>query len=850
SFEQLFSTASPELSIPDTSIEFPPSTSTDEWLSRLQEPTSDRKLAFFDERMSCFLTLRLPHPQSLPQPDLANPPSTILKFLAHLQLSLEAMFIPSLPGPQMQDAPRSSVLLSAPPKQHALGAHARKHHPSIFPPATPNPTPFTTQNDKQYLNVEGTILWSGLWGQDAAEAFALLWSDEAQSWIAAFKLTLGVAYTRLTFGNPLLCVTVAATLRESAFSLTQAKSPLREYLVSFPELASLDPKTPASAEKSMSDEQVQPFDGFEEVNLLEGLAAGPSFHPSHIYLPSSRLGPETRRDLFSLPPLHPATPSSPTPSPMTVARTAHPTLRKAFRKTLHIASGIQMRMRTTFVPAVILPGGASNEREQRDLRKSGNAERTVVLCVELENPDQSNSSDFFVEDVEVLVADEGARTHLIGWGDSPTGKGMFPMSIGPQGQFNLLYAVTFLQNPQENDGLLTMGGQKPDPIDLRRSVDINVIGKPVLRTGHTDPAFPTESFTSKWNTILNLSPRKPPPIIDETASEREVLPEPASPFPVTAITPASPLRSPRRSSVPVASAGSLAPAPVYAPQAGRRHTMPVPNSLGVTPKTPIPPIPNMPRTSSGLRASFSPTPPSAQFQPFRSGTTYDAPPPTPGAMGMPPPAPISMMSPPDKNVLPELPPMTPTTPAYPAYPPATPGGPFAGGMPQSQYFPESVPSKPYVGPAVEMQRDRPGGQPLLGMRTPPPLGQSLYDDDLPRVEEPILVSIGLLEEQEDEEYEVKVHGTFTLDVFVYNQSERTRRLEISYPDRRSKKRREIHEEGLLPLDNRVRIGPLQSTACQSVRMRFMALRPGVHSIDLLVLTDVESGASTSLRCVV
>lgn len=142
--------------------------------------------------MSCFLTLRLPHAQSLPEPDLANPPSTVLKFLAHLQLSLEAMFIPSLPGPQMQDAPRSSVLLSAPPKQHALGAHTRKHHPSIFPPATPNPTPFTTQNDKQYLNVEGTILWSGLWGQDASEAFALLWSEETRSWIAAFKLTLGV----------------------------------------------------------------------------------------------------------------------------------------------------------------------------------------------------------------------------------------------------------------------------------------------------------------------------------------------------------------------------------------------------------------------------------------------------------------------------------------------------------------------------------------------------------------------------------------------------------------------------------------------------------------------------------
>ena len=43
--------------------------------------------------------------------------------------------------------------------------------------------------------------------------------------------------------------------------------------------------------------------------------------------------------------------------------------------------------------------------------------------------------------------------------------------------------------------------------------------------------------------------------------------------------------------------------------------------------------------------------------------------------------------------------------------------------------------------------------------------------------------------------------------------------------------------------------PLRPTACQSVRMDFLAVLPGVHSIDTLTLTDTESGFSTNLRYV-
>lgn len=43
--------------------------------------------------------------------------------------------------------------------------------------------------------------------------------------------------------------------------------------------------------------------------------------------------------------------------------------------------------------------------------------------------------------------------------------------------------------------------------------------------------------------------------------------------------------------------------------------------------------------------------------------------------------------------------------------------------------------------------------------------------------------------------------------------------------------------------------PLRSSTCQSVRMRFLALKPGVHSVEVLTLTDVQTGFTMNLRWV-
>jgi len=111
---------------------------------------------------------------------------------------------------------------------------------------------------------------------------------------------------------------------------------------------------------------------------------------------------------------------------------------------------------------------------------------------------------------------------------------------------------------------------------------------------------------------------------------------------------------------------------------------------------------------------------------------------------------------------------------------------------------------------------------------------------------------------------------FTLDIFVYNQSSWTRRFEVSYPnaDRRQRKTEQnkavpgsrgksvleelkasIAPPGILPLQNRVRVGPLKPSTCQSVRMDFLAISPGVHAVDILTLTDVETGYAVNLRSV-
>lgn len=560
-------------------------------------------------------------------------------------------------------------------------------------------------------------------------------------------------------------------------------------------------------------------------------------------------------------------------------------------------------MRTVFVPYVFLPemhtyvnseeNEDDDEDDDREKREAGNEERTVVLCVEVENSGESGPGvGFAVESVDVSIGGEGAKATLIGWGDEVFGKDAegeaFPLLVGSKSQYNLLYAVSFLRPPEEVDGFSVSRDPNPNTSgpsssDLQRAVTINIYGKPFVvprgeKTEDTDilhspyVTYPTNTFSSRWNCILDLSAHQAQSANmnmedDSGDGHPSALPEPASPFP--SLSP--------RTSMPMALGSSASnsnftysetPAAVAGT---KRHT--IPGGTGIVAarsiksattgrpqqraSTPIlkqrrdrdrdhPPLPTaIPGTPSRLY-----TPPSvfASAHMPRSPTTYGPPPeistynyddPSGSGNGS---GSVSYTY--DQAQTQGTPVPMPMTPAYPAYPQNT-------NVPPTPMFqtPLSMGKAGVVGPSVEIRRERSGGLGagvgLVGSpQTPAPIVmggggfaemQELRADDGSGNSKPgesIVVSVGLvissLGGKKDKD---KFGGNgnsagrlcpldcFTLDIFVFNQSAWTRRFEVSCPDRRKRRHGHGHvqeehsdqthkrsEAGVLPLDNRVRIG--------------------------------------------
>ncbi|CAK5275359.1 unnamed protein product [Mycena citricolor] len=903
--QQLFASSELEVVVPDTSLEYPPPVAADGWLARLRSGKAERSQAYFDEQLQPLLILRIDQPPSSTSKDPANPPKELVTFISHLQISLEATYISSVPVHSPQEDPLRTARLAAPPRTASLGPK-RANHPSIFPPSTPNPTPLSAESDKRYLQSEGTLLLAGIWGQNTAEnskeAFSLLWSDEEDNWVAVYRLGLTVSFLRLAVSDPLLCLTVSSTLRDRPQTLNRPNHPLSAFLSSLESLTSntapSSPSTPNGVPTPGGNDSIDPIlSGLPEVNLFEGLSGGPTFPPSELDLPSARLGSVSRLKLFTLQPLSPGTPlPAASPSPMTatgrsqsISISAPATMRKSFRKTLPTVSGFRVRMRTVFVPAVLFADimDDSSDPEDPDRLEAGTDERTVMLCVELENSSGSGRTvGFEVDRVEVKVggSDDGdAKAVLIGWSGADGQSSVFPLRVASSEQYNLLYAVSFLRSPDE---ALAMGLVKDGAAQqmLQRSVTIGIFGRPYLSQ---DMPYPTQIFCSKWNCILDLSAQPHPEPEDEFRDGDvqlqipSVMPEPASPFPT----------NPRNRSDSLINMlkDSSSPGPT------KRHTLPGGQAL-VAARA----IGMKPGTGVGYRASTS------MLNPSNSRIGSPPIPPPRSNSYTPPSVTLSASMPrspttfsadqPRLSVDPNYQPSVPMTPAYPSYPtwsavPPTPPGVAA------QSNTQGIGSGP-LGRSVEIRRERgaPVGTGTLPIPvTPGPVlavggggfaglnasvsGTAIdegpeyeVDQDAARNGEAIVVSVGLLASgsQSDADKNADLGKTagsvvrdeinkifpldhFTLDIFVFNQSEWTRRFEVTCPDRRRGRARNPGEKvpspGIVPLDNRVRIGPLLPAACQSVRMEFLAVTPGVHPIDTLTLTDVVSGYSLNLRSV-
>ena len=504
------------------------------------------------------------------------------------------------------------------------------------------------------------------------------------------------------------------------------------------------------------------------------------------------------------------------------------TLRKSFRRTLSAVSGFRVRMRTVFVPYILLDPAASDSEVDHDSRAqhkarqhalpdllqvdhalaAGQAEHTVVLCVELEHPGEAPEA-FLVETVEVAIGvGGGARVRLLPWSEKSPQE-IFPLRLDTHEQCNLLFAVEIFDTPApDKEALLLNASTSTTTGELQRPVTITVRGRPISggflngnRNGAKDeetdkPIFPTRTFPSRWNCVLDLTPQQS---LAAGQRESEAVPEPPTPFPTT---------------VPRLSISTIDQREQHNPVAGFKQF--------VLQQTPRSPAQTLPRSPGALRTGGSDTPNSGQ--PLRLSytppsltagitgtlrTTY-AP---PHSSGIPPPALLSKMLPMgetdeafmdgDRSTTPP-----PATPAYPAY---SKNSPIAV-TPRTQSPLTTWGVAHIPGAAVELPRS---GAPSRSSPIPPspvPFPPTAPQRDC------IIVSVGLQDHAGADIRGLVPYDEFALDIFIFNQTAWTRRFEVTFLERR--RRRHGHNaeiaargkaggasgSGIVPLESRVRVG--------------------------------------------
>jgi hypothetical protein len=238
SFERFVNSSTLNVVVPNVVLDFPTQDiDHSAWLSKLRSDEVERERAFFgisctvsfflfllihwlsflDECLDFFFILCLEQLDEA-SVDPAHPPSALLAFLAHTQVSYDATYISSASVPSP-----SGLRSSAPPRTASLKPNADTGGlhvpPSIFPPNTPHPTPVTTEQDRRYVRAEGVTLVSRMWGEEIdptkarqvsdRDAFALLWDETACVWVAVYRMCInvGTLWTRLkssTFPAPLI----------------------------------------------------------------------------------------------------------------------------------------------------------------------------------------------------------------------------------------------------------------------------------------------------------------------------------------------------------------------------------------------------------------------------------------------------------------------------------------------------------------------------------------------------------------------------------------------------------------------------------------------------------------------
>ena len=532
----------------------------------------------------------------------------------------------------------------------------------------------------------------------------------------------------------------------------------------------------------------------------------------------------------------------------------------------------------------------------------------MALCVEVEGGgSEGGAYGFLVESLEVEVSGgSGASDVEIKSIDEGV---TFPVVLGAMDQYNFLYSVNFTGQPIDASPFSPPPIVPPFPVaisifaatspsqrfsakfgDVRasdllestpavpikedsiwmRNVAIIVTGRPVkLSSGgsveqggarsltnrskssavvvHTPESLadssPTASFASRWNCTLDISPfalRAQ----SRTASFYPSPSETAGPLPATAISRFS-----------VASAPSYrqpSKRPVFEAIAGsKRHT--ISGLASLTAKT----------AETTLR--------NAQAATYRSASASRGLPsvpdlPTPGATG--PPRRFFSSSPaPDSSPIPQRPYSLPPSIVQPlAAAPARNGRSIDLPRKSSEMIRLDLP----LPPIQPLENDVPKNilvsialQPLRSPKSslPPTKEDSTAFELDPLSPTGSTTSQGAAGSKRSQR--VGLLDVFLVEVFVLNRGNTVKRFTIGVPALKGE------DEGgrvasIVALDQDVRIGcvhstpsnliltrsshrPLAPQSCQSVRLRFLAVRPGAHTLEQLRIVDLATGCETRLE---
>jgi hypothetical protein len=154
--------------------------------------------------------------------------------------------------------------------------------------------------------------------------------------------------------------------------------------------------------------------------------------------------------------------------------------------------------------ALCLPQLLSTSATEDD---ENEGEKKMVLCIEIVNPEHEGMA-FEIEAVNIEIAGNGgkATAELVCQPGLRPGEDLFPLTLQPVEQYNLLYGVNIAAAPEERNGsgdqaVMRMMGRGDDT----RPAAIFVVARPCIRLGDGTFEYPTKAFNTRWNSQLDLA---------------------------------------------------------------------------------------------------------------------------------------------------------------------------------------------------------------------------------------------------------------------------------------------------------------------------------------------------------